>query len=128
MKEELKMFNIVEMMHSLNHYSYEKLHSIAIAEGAQILPRNNGNLSKVELITAIIVNKAIDFTKDEGRIFQKKPNSRSKYRLEDQYNNSYFLELTEEQATFFMWCINNDIDVSHSELTEMGNDIVWEAP
>ena len=128
MKEEPKMFNIIEMMHSLNPYSYEELCKIAVKENAPIFPKNNHNPSKIELITAIVVNRAIDLTKYGEKIFQKKSNSRSKYRLEDQYSNSYFLELTEEQATFFMWCVNNDIDVSHSELTEMDNDIVWEKP
>ena len=122
------MFNVIKEMHSLSSLPFNELCEIAVKEKS---PISSGQISKVELITTIIVGRAINHIEWENEFKQKtrtESNPRAKYRLEDQYNNSHYLELTKDQEKFFIWCYNNNIDISNSELVEMDDSIIWEAP
>lgn len=121
------MFDVIEEMHSLSNLSFEKLCEIAIKEKAPIGSRR---LSKVEIITAIIAGRVVahmDWRKDFFQRMTNKSNPRTKCRIEDQYNNNHYVELTDEQIRFMNWCDDNNIDPSNSTLYEM-EDIEWEAP
>lgn len=105
------MFDAIKMMHSLYHLSFEELLTLSISEGCQSCSKP----SKVELITAIIANRA--YTAQEER---------RNFRLHTEDTTRY-LRLTDEQAAMLDWCIDREINFYDAELEEM-EDIQWETP
>lgn len=121
------MFDVIKEMHTLSNLPYEKLCEIAVKEKSPIGERQP---SKVEVITAIIAGRVVAYMDWKEDFFQRmnnKSNPRTKCRIEDQYNNNHYVELTDEQIRFMNWCNDNDIYPSNSILYEM-DDIEWEAP
>ena len=109
--------NVIEMMHILSKYSYEKLYISASKEGVKI---PTPTCSKVELITLIIANR---IEKGDNVL----ESNRRKYCLRCEDTDPYYLELTKEQYNLLNWCIRNEVWLPHAEIDEM-NEIEWETP
>ena len=109
------MFNTIDMMHSLSHRSYADLERIGAMEGVHV----NNRLSKVELITAIIVNRAC---KEDNPI-----NERTRYRFRECDGTEHYVMLTREQERFMRWNYDNAIDYDNMDI-DVVEDINWETP
>ena len=106
------MFNAIDMMHSLSNRSYEDLEHIGAMEGVHV----NNRLSKVELITAIIVNRALD-----------ENNERTRYRFRECDGTEHYVMLTPEQERFMRWNHDNYINYDNMDI-DVIEDIDWETP
>jgi hypothetical protein len=125
MKGALNMFDVIEMMHSLNIKSYEELCKIAVKETVHIPVR--ASISKVELITCIIASRVAALSHTEDYVVKdNKAPDRKKYCLHCR-EDDYYLELTKEQANFADWCIDHSIDFDFVNIDKM-NDFKWETP
>ena len=111
------MFDVIKMMHSLSHLSFEELLALSVSESSQSCSKP----SKVELITAIIANRA--YMADHPTPAQEE---RRNFRLHTEDTTRY-LRLTDEQAAMLDWCIEREINFYDAELEEM-EDIRWETP
>lgn len=109
------MFNTIDMMHSLSHRSYGDLERIGAMEGVHVSNR----LSKIELITAIIVNRAC---KENSSV-----NERTRYRLRECDGTEHYVMLTPEQERFMRW--NHKYYISYDDMSiDVIEDIDWETP
>lgn len=109
------MFDVVEMMHSLSHKSFEELLALSILEGAQSCSKP----SKIELITAIIANrvaKANSFVPD-----------RMRYRFREMDGTEHYVMLTPDQERFMQWNCDNVINYDNIDI-DVIEDIEWETP
>ena len=117
---------IVKMMHTLSHYSFEDLKTIAEDECVTI----PNHTSKVELITLILAARA----EREARASVYKMvreesnynNDRGKYYLRTE-DEKYYLRLTTEQATMLDWCIDNEVNFYGATLANI-SEVDWETP
>lgn len=109
------MFNTIDMMHSLSNRSYSDLERIGAMEGVHV----NNRLSKVELITAIIVNRAC-----RGNNYV---NERTRYRFREMDGTEHYVMLTPEQERFMRWNHDNAIDYDNIDI-DVIEDIDWETP
>ena len=109
------MFDVVKMMHSLSHQSFEELLALSILEGAQSCSKP----SKIELITAIIANrveKANSFVPD-----------RMRYCFREIDGTEHYVMLTPEQERFMQWSHDNAINYNNIDI-DMIEEIDWETP
>ena len=109
------MFNAIDMMHSLSNRSYSDLERISTMEGIHV----NNRLSKVELITAIIVNRAC---KENSPI-----NERTRYRFREYDGTEHYVMLTHEQERFMRWNHDNAINYDNMDI-DIIESIDWETP
>lgn len=117
---------VVKMMHTMSHYSFEDLKTIAEDECVTV-PEH---ISKVELITLILTARADREARDSvHKMFREENNchsDREKYCLRTE-DEKYYLRLTTEQATMLDWCIDNEINFYNAELESVG-EVEWEIP
>ena len=109
------MFDAIRMMHTLSNLPFEELLTLSIAEGAQSCSKP----SKIELITAIIANRAAltnNFTPD-----------RTRYRFREMDGTEHYVMLTPEQVRFMRWNHDNAIDYDNIDI-DVIKDIDWETP
>lgn len=109
------MFDVIKMMHTLSHLSFEELLTLSISEGAQSCSKP----SKIELITAIIANRvarANNFVPD-----------RTRYRFREMDGTEHYVMLTPEQERFMRWNHDNAIDYDNIDI-DVIEDIDWETP
>jgi hypothetical protein len=130
MKGVLNMFDVIEMMHSLNTKSYEELCKIALDEMAPILAHTSP--SKVELITCIIAARTVklsNFKSDLDKKVNDTTEERGRYIIHDtMYDRDFYVNLTESQKNFWDWCVENNIDFDYMAIHEVDSEIVWETP
>ena len=109
------MFDVVKMMHTLSRLPFEELLTLSISEGSQSCSKP----SKIELITAIIANraaKANSFVPD-----------RTRYHFREMDGTEHYIMLTPEQERFMRWNHDNAIDYDNIDIDVIA-DIDWETP
>ena len=109
------MFDAIKMMHTLSNLPFEELLALSITEGAQSCSKP----SKVEIITAIIANRAAmtnSFVPD-----------RTRYRFREMDGTEHYVMLTPEQERFMRWNHDNAIDYDSIDIDVIA-DIKWETP
>ena len=109
------MFDVIKMMHSLSHLPFEELLALSASEGAQSCSKP----SKIEIITAIIANRAAmanSFVPD-----------RTRYCFREIDGTEHYVMLTPEQERFMRWNHDNAIDYDNIDI-DVIKDIEWETP
>lgn len=114
------MFDAVAMMRSLSNYSYQNLLLIAHEEEVSVCNK----FSKVELICAIVANRAAAFRCIDNCA---KSNGRDRYRIVTIDNEYYYVKLTPDQLKFVEWAIDNNVNFYDAECENV-SDIKWEEP
>ena len=109
------MFDVIKMMHTLSCLPFEELLALSASEGAQSCSK----ASKIEIITAIIANRA------------EKANSfvpdRTRYRFREMDGTEHYVMLTPEQERFMQWNYDNAINYDGINI-DVIEDIDWETP
>jgi len=115
------MFDVIKMMHTLSHKSFEELLTLSIAEGSQSCSQP----SKVELITTIIANRA---ARAMAMANDSAPDrTRTRYRFCENDGTEHYVMLTPEQERFMRWNHDNAINYDCMDI-DIIEDINWETP
>lgn len=109
------MFDVIKMMHTLSHLSFEELLTLSISEGAQSCSKP----SKIELITAIIANRVA--------MANSFVPYRTRYRFRELDGTEHYVMLTHEQERFMQWNHDNAIDYDNINI-DIIEEIEWETP
>ena len=109
------MFDVIKMMHALSHLPFEELLALSISEGSQSCSKP----SKIELITAIIANRAVKANNSAP--------DRTRYCLREMDGTEHYVMLTYEQERFLRWNHDNAIDYDNIDI-DVIEDIDWETP
>lgn len=109
------MFDVIKMMHTLSHLPFEELLALSATEGAQSCSKP----SKIEIITAIIANRAA--------MSNNSVPDRTRYCFREMDGTEHYVMLTPEQERFMRWNYDNAIDYDHIDI-DVIEDIKWETP
>ena len=109
------MFDVIKMMHALSHLPFEELLALSASEGAQSCSKP----SKIEIITAIIANRAA--------MANSVVPDRTRYHFREMDGTEHYVMLTPEQERFMRWNHNNAIDYDSIDI-DVIEDIKWETP